>query len=211
MHFFVESKRCRPEVKTVIIVSPDHYLVGTRPITTHAESYLVYGKTIEVDVPRLLSLRKKIPSLQSNPTLFFEEHGVGVLAPFIANVWPRAKIVPFVVRSDIDRQTSEQFAGWLREQSRNPGVFILVSSDMSHYLDDGTARKNDQTTKQAFRTKDEDFFWTAKDGFTDNGRGISTVIRSLPSSTWLQFEQGISTQYQGSPGFTTSYLTGFWK
>lgn len=211
VHFFAEAQRCRPDVRTVIIISPDHYLVGTSPITTHGLSYLTYGKTVEVDEAHVTSLQRSISSLTSDPALFIQEHGVGVLVPFIARVWPEAKIVPLVVRSDLDRSISNQFAEWLREQSKDPQVFILVSSDMSHYLDEATALKNDGRTRRAFHQNDEAFFWNAKDGFTDNGRGLSSVVRALQSKAWIEQEHGISTLYQGSPGFTTSYLTGFWK
>jgi len=203
-----ELARCRPNVKTVIILSPDHYNAGTSSITTHRRSYSTAGDFVAVNADSVNRLIK-IPSAVESSLLFDREHGVGVLVPFLHRVLPNIDIVPVVVKSSISVDQRKDLVAWLADESRR-GNFILVSSDMSHYLDDSIAIKNDLRSKRALAGSDTNFFASAKDGFTDNGPSIAATIDALRPKHWQLTGQAISSDYAGSSGFTTTYLVGFW-
>ncbi|MCE9586574.1 AmmeMemoRadiSam system protein B [Candidatus Uhrbacteria bacterium] len=203
-----ELARCRPNMKTVIILSPDHYNAGSSSITTHQTSYSTAGDLVAVNaesVDRLL----EIPSAGESDSLFNREHGVGVLVPFLHRVLPNVDIVPVVVKASITVDQRKDLVAWIADESRR-GNFILVSSDMSQYLDDSIAMKNDERTKRALVDSDSNFFASAKDGFTDNGPSIVATIDALRPRRWHLIDQAISSDYSGSNGFTTTYLVGLW-
>ncbi len=204
-----ELARCRPQTGTVIILSPDHFNAGSAPVTTHRKSYATAGAIVTVDEKSVDRLLEAVPTAGESTVLFDREHGVGVLIPFLHRVLPDASIVPVVIKSSITNAQRAELAKWLEGESKR-GNFILVSSDMSHYLDDSVAIKNDEATKQALVDSDTNFFSSAKDAFTDNGPSIAATIEALRPRRWLLIDQAISNDYAGSSGFTTTYLVGFW-
>lgn len=204
-----ELARCRPDVKTVIILSPDHYNAGGSSIVTHHASYSTAGDSVAVDTDSVARLLESVPQAGESASLFDREHGVGVLVPFLHRVLPNVEIVPVAVKASINVEQRNNLTTWIADESRR-GNFILVSSDMSHYLDDSVAIKNDERTKRALADSNSNFFAFAKDGFTDNGPSIAATIDALRPKHWLLIDQTISSDYAGSSGFTTSYLVGFW-
>ena len=204
-----EIARCLPQTSTMIILSPDHFNAGSAPVTTHRKSYATAGAIVTVDEKSVDRLRQTVASAGESTALFEREHGSGVLIPFLHRVLPDAAIVPVVIKSSITNAQRTELAKWLKDESKR-GNFILVSSDMSHYLDDSIAIKNDEATKRALVDSDADFFSSAKDAFTDNGPAIAATIEALRAKRWLLIDQTISSDYAGSSGFTTSYLVGFW-
>jgi AmmeMemoRadiSam system protein B len=186
-----ELARCRPQTGTVIILSPDHFNAGSAPVTTHRKSYATAGSIVPVDEKSVDRLRQAIPTAGESTALFDREHGIGVLIPFLHRVLPDAVIVPVVVKASISSSQRTELAKWLQDESKR-GNFILVSSDMSHYLDDSVAIKNDEATKRALVDSDVDFFSSAKDAFTDNGPAIAAAIEALRPKRWLLIDQAIS-------------------
>lgn len=202
--FFATLRRCRSKVTHFIILSPDHFSRGHGSLATHDRSYHTRGITIESEAA-------SVPMAIAQPELFEHEHGIGALIPFLAHAFPDARVIPLAVKSSIGEGERAQLAGWLEAELEKPGRFVLVSSDMSHYLGKQRAESNDQLTKRAFETGDAYFFANANDGFTDNGDSIAATIRAFGKSKWTLLRASISSAYGGSPGFTTSYLVGFWE
>jgi AmmeMemoRadiSam system protein B len=205
-----EIARCRSGIKTIIILSPDHYSAGSTPVSIHRKSYATTGDLVDKDEKSMNRLREAIPLAGESASLFEREHGVGVIVPFLHRVMPDVALVPVAIKSSIDTNQRLQLTKWLSDESKR-GSFILVSADMSHYLDDSVAIKNDEATKRALVDSDSDFFASAKDGFTDNGPSIAATIAALQPKRWQLIDQAISSDYAGSNGFTTTYLIGFWN
>lgn len=204
-----EIARCRSDVKTIIILSPDHYSAGSAPVTVTHKLYASTGKVIDIDEKSIERLQVTIPAAGESTVVFDREHGIGVLAPFLHRALPKTAIVPVVIKASIGSDQRVQLAAWLADESKR-GNFILVSADMSHYLDDSIAIKNDERTKRALVDSDSHFFISAKDDFTDNGPSIAATIDALRPKRWQLIDQAISSDYAGSSGFTTTYLIGFW-
>ncbi len=69
------------------------------------------------------------------------EHGIETQLPFIARLWPGVAVVPLV----IGVASSEAVAGVIDALDRPDTLFVL-SSDLSHFLDDEAARQKDAQT-----------------------------------------------------------------
>ncbi len=204
-----EIVRCRKDLKTIIILSPDHYAAGAHQITTHRASYATAGERVNIDTKVVDRLERSVTDIGEDPRIFEREHGIGVLIPFLHRLATGITIVPIAIKSSVTQKQLDELATWLRSESEL-GNFLLVSSDMSHYLDKTVAKTNDERTKRAFVENDVSFFREAKDRFTDNGPSIAATIQALGSPRFSLLDQAISSDYSGSTGFTTSYLVGAW-
>lgn len=209
--FFSDLGRCRPDLNTVIILSPDHYHAGHAPLMTHAETYRTQGSDVLVATSSEARLLAMVPVTHEDPIPFEREHGVGALVPFLHHELPDARIVPIAIEGKIDQPVATAVATWLKTELRDPHTFVIVSSDMSHYLHQDQADQNDQATLNAFADLDATFFFRHADDFTDNGKSIWITLQALQPSSWHVLLHKSSTDYGGSPLNTTTYITGFWK
>ena len=196
--FFSDVARCRPRVSRFIILSPDHFRATAAPITTQTRKS-----------PDLLAA---VPSAKEDDRPFLREHGINALLPFIANanLGQSPAIIPLIINPRISSADARRLAQWLKGEIKD-GAFLVVSSDMSHDLKKEDALQNDVVTRLAFKDKNTDFFWSANDGFTDNGKAIWIAMAALGMTRWNETSHSISTVFGGTPFRTTSYITGFWE
>jgi AmmeMemoRadiSam system protein B len=136
----------------IILLSPDHFRRSRLPFaTTHGAFETVFGDVTcdEAAVDLLLTACHKAEESR----LFAKEHGVHAVLPFVARFFPNAKIVPIALRIDSKRED------WLAlVDALTPLVdsktLIVQSTDFSHYLDRGRARRCDQQTMNALALGD---------------------------------------------------------
>ena len=82
-----------------------------------------------------------------------KEHSVEVQVPFIQRVLPDARIVPIVLGYPT-RTSINALAKGLGEALASPGALIVVSTDLSHYLDKEEANAVDARTIDLVRKAD---------------------------------------------------------
>lgn len=214
--FFATLAHCRPKVDRLIIVSPDHFRASSAIFTTTRRAYQSRGIVVSSDNGGIDRLMQSVPSSLVSDEPFIREHGIGALVPFLVATQnenassSRIRILPIIVNPTITKEEAIAFAGWLKNEMTG-GTFVVISSDMSHYLAKDAALANDQTTERALVQSDQTFFWRATDDFTDSGRSIWMLIQAAGKTTWRETAHKISTDYGTSPQSTTSYLTGFWE
>lgn len=201
---------CRPDIKHVIILSPDHFARGKQMISTHDRAYVVAGRTTESFHSTIQAATSSYAFVFEQPELFEQEHGVGALIPFVQRAWPNADVASFAIRSDLSRTNAEQFVAFLKT-SLSQDTLLIVSSDMSHYLSQDQALHNDELSRNALRKNDREFFWRATDDYTDNGKSFWLALKAFGAVSWQEQDHRLSTDYDGSRTNTTSYITGWWK
>lgn len=198
---------CLGPYPRIIILSPDHFGKSASPAAFHRMAYQFDGQVVAVDPGEIQNL----PFAKEQEVLFENEHGVGALIPFIAASVPDASILPLVVKRSITDEELSRLSDFLGQEFAG-GTFVLVSSDMSHYLGEVQAKQNDRQTLAAFSSSDADFFARADDDFTDNGRALAAVIRALGPTVFTIIDSNkISSEIDGAKTFTTTYITGFWE
>ncbi|MFT7538972.1 MAG: AmmeMemoRadiSam system protein B, partial [Lysobacterales bacterium] len=129
--------------ETVIILAPSHYY-PTDTVSVWAQggfkTPLGMAAIDEEMAMRILAIDERITF---DASVYDKEHSVEVEIPFIQKTFPKAKIVPMIM-GGIDFSLMVKVAKGLREIiGDRQDVLIVVSSDMSHYFDDVTARKLD--------------------------------------------------------------------
>ena len=84
----------------------------------------------------------QLPSVKSTDAPHSPEHALEVELPFLQELLPRVMAVPLLVGD----ATPADVAAALRELWGGSETVIVVSSDLSHFHNDETARRRDATT-----------------------------------------------------------------
>lgn len=146
---YAQLKTIADQVKHVVIVGPAHR-VGIRAVALPDVDAL---STPLGDVPLWPDGAKAAlaqPGVQISATVHAQEHSVEVQLPFLQAVVPDADILPLVA----GWITPEVVAGVLEAVWALPGVFTVISSDLSHYHPYTQAQRLDRATVGQIRDLD---------------------------------------------------------
>jgi poly-gamma-glutamate synthesis protein (capsule biosynthesis protein) len=211
--FFHTLKVARPDATRFIIISPDHYSAGRSEISTHGRPYRVGSQLILIDTTSTRVFIDLHLAAEEDGTMYEREHGVGALVPFLAHEFPDAMIVPFSIRGVSDRTNDASFGRSLAHIV-DAHTVIIISSDMSHYLDERMALRNDVSTLAWLTDLDAGHLSVANDDFLDNGASMVALFSLFDAldmkPTFHLLDHSISSAYGGPSNNTTSYINGLW-
>ena len=132
------------KIKRVLLLGPSHR-VGFRGIAfCGADAYHTPLGDVPVD-QRAFCQISDLPRVTILDDAHRLEHSLEVQLPFLQCLLPTFSIVPLIVG---DASTGE-VSNVLDALWGGPETLIIISTDLSHFLNDETARKLDQTTRQA--------------------------------------------------------------
>lgn len=141
---------------TVILIGPDHRGVAPGTISTpRVEAWRTPLGDIPVNEELLQAVQKEIDvALLSND----EEHALEVELPFLQTALRQFRLAPLLMGTqslEICHYLSGALVNAIRQEAAGR-VLMVASSDLSHYFDDATARRLDQTTLQFILNLDAD-------------------------------------------------------
>ncbi len=130
----------RDTYKRVVLLGPCHRVPVAGMALSGAEAFRTPLGDVPVD-------REAVAALEAKGIAVFEpshqyEHSLEVHLPFLQTVLGEFSIVPVVV----GEATAREVANVIESLWAGPETLIVVSSDLSHYLDYATARSRDETT-----------------------------------------------------------------
>lgn len=129
------------KIKTVILLGPSHHVALKGAALPSAEFFKTPLGKIPVNREIYKSLLKnKIFSVNSKAHQ--KEHSLEVQLPFLQKILGKFSIVP-IVYGDVE---PERLAAILKEYVKRSDVLLVVSADLSHYRDYGTAVAMDGQT-----------------------------------------------------------------
>ena len=132
------------EIRRIVLLGPVHYHPVRGVAVSGAEAFETPLGAVPVDaesVRRVLEL----PFVNRCDPAFEREHSLEVHLPFLLRILPRFTLVPLLVGdaspAEIDTMLEALWGG--------PETGIVVSSDLSHFLDYESARRLDAKTSEA--------------------------------------------------------------
>jgi hypothetical protein len=131
-------------VRRVVLLGPAHRLAVRGLAYPSAERLLTPLGPVEVDRAALNELAD-LPQVTCVDAAFDGEHCLEVQLPFLQSLLPDFRVVPLLVGA----ATVQSVAEVLDRLWGGPETLILVSSDLSHYLDYDTAAQMDRETTDA--------------------------------------------------------------
>lgn len=137
---YARLSRFRDVYRRVILLGPCHRVPVAGMALSGAEAFRTPLGDVPVD-------RAAVAALEAKGIAVFEpshqfEHSLEVQLPFLQTVLGEFSIVPVVV----GQATARAVANLLETLWSGPETLIVISSDLSHYLDYETARGRDEST-----------------------------------------------------------------
>lgn len=141
----------RDIVRRVVLLGPAHRVRLTGLATSGAGAFETPLGSVPLDRDAIERL-ERLPQVQRNDHAHAPEHSLEVHLPFLQIVLERFSLVPLVVGDASDRDVQQVLdLAW-----GGPETLVLVSSDLSHYLDYESARRTDGATARAIVALDKD-------------------------------------------------------
>lgn len=134
----------RERIKRIVLVGPSHFAAFDGLAASSAEAFETPLGLTRVDTTAVRELLR-MPQVTELDMAHRQEHALEVQLPFLQVVLPDFTIVPLLVGEASSRQVGEVFdALWGGCETR-----LVISSDLSHYLDCDTAHRLDAQTAAA--------------------------------------------------------------
>ena len=132
------------EIRRVVLLGPAHYHPVHGVVASGAGSFETPLGRVPVDTASVDRAREHVFVERFDPA-FEREHSLEVHLPFLMRVIPRFTVVPLLVGkadpAEIDTLLEALWGG--------PETAIVISSDLSHFLDYESARRLDAKTSEA--------------------------------------------------------------
>jgi AmmeMemoRadiSam system protein B len=141
---FRRARAVRDRVRRVVLIGPSHFVRFRGLALSGASAFATPLGAVEVDAAaeselRALSIAADLPHAHQR------EHSLEVELPFLLETLGDFQVVPLVV----GEAAGEDVARALDQLWGGDETLVVVSSDLSHYLDHGSATRVDAATARA--------------------------------------------------------------
>ena len=130
------------DIKRFFIISPDHYGVSLQPFSLTVGSWdsgilgNASGGFVKSDRDKVIEIAGLL-EVSLDPNVFFMEHGISALMPYIKKYFPDAEVIAIAIsaQSEVNTRTGGKLADVLEKDFDKKGKnenFLLISSDFSH-------------------------------------------------------------------------------
>ena len=141
--------RARGKVSRVVLLGPSHRFSFSGMVATSARAYETPLGVVPID-QQWLEQARDVPFLGISDEAHEGEHCLETQLPFLQRVLGDFTLVPIIC----GHADAEQVANLLDRLWGGPETLIVVSSDLSHYLDYRACRALDEETRAAIERLD---------------------------------------------------------
>lgn len=141
----------RGQITRVVLLGPSHRVYFEGLALSSAELFATPFGHVEVDVEAITAI-ESLTGVRVLDDAHAEEHSLEVHLPFLQQVLGEFKLVPIVV----GEASPGEIAQVLARLWGGPETLIVVSSDLSHFLDYASAVRVDGETTRAIEELRED-------------------------------------------------------
>ncbi len=141
----------RGKISRVVLIGPSHYVGFQGLAVDTAQAWALPGGTVALDTEAIAALRR-MPQVGELEAAYTREHALEVHVPFLQQVLGDFRLVPIVAGTARPEAVAAVFdALW-----GGPETLIVVSTDLSHYLDYDACQSMDSSTAAAIERFDID-------------------------------------------------------
>ncbi|PIW26092.1 MAG: extradiol dioxygenase [Rhodospirillales bacterium CG15_BIG_FIL_POST_REV_8_21_14_020_66_15] len=141
---YARVKPAHARIKRVVLLGPCHRVAVNGLALPGADAFDTPLGPIQID-KEAVALIRDLPQVQVFDATHAQEHSLEVHLPFLKSVIDDFKVLPLVVGQASPNEVAEV----LERLWGGPETLIVVSSDLSHYLDYDSAREIDTRTCRA--------------------------------------------------------------
>lgn len=135
------SMHSSPNVKRVILLSPNHFNFGYNSIQTANKLQL----DICIDTDFINNLTSQTKLFVENES-FIREHGIFVHIPYIQTFFPNACLVPIITKSGTSKDQLDTLIAQIKDllTQDNLNTILIASIDFNHYQSENYAKDSDR-------------------------------------------------------------------
>jgi AmmeMemoRadiSam system protein B len=135
-------------VRRVVVVGPAHRVAFTGVAISSAAAFVTPLGALAVDQDGIRDLVKD-GLVHENDRAHAQEHSLEVHLPFVQRVFSRASVIPLLAGDDQPARVAEVLERlWGGDETA-----VVVSSDLSHYLDYASACRIDRETARTIEAR----------------------------------------------------------
>jgi AmmeMemoRadiSam system protein B/AmmeMemoRadiSam system protein A len=140
---YARLQTARDTIKRVVLMGPTHRVAVQGLATVSVNTFTTPLGVIPID-QEALGLVKDLPQVVVSDLAHQQEHSLEVHLPFLQACLDDFSLVPFAVGEASPKQVAEV----LEKLWGGDETLIVISSDLSHFLDYQTAQKKDRITSE---------------------------------------------------------------
>jgi MEMO1 family protein len=146
---YARLKSVASRVRRVVLLGPCHRVPLRGLAVSGADAFETPLGTVPVDKEAIADVLT-LPEVRVFDATHMDEHSLEVHLPFLQHILGDFALVPLVVGT----ASAEEVASVLERLWGGPETLVVISSDLSHYLDDKSAREMDAATCRAIESLD---------------------------------------------------------
>jgi AmmeMemoRadiSam system protein B/AmmeMemoRadiSam system protein A len=186
---FVHKAIEKTPVDTMVIIGHDAHAEGVVAILADVKAFDTPVGRVEVDREMVHALADAHPGIITHNRVHQRDHTVEVHLPFVKLLKPNCRIVP-VLFGDPNPENCRVFADAIQKCAGDRKVFILASTDLSHYPTYTHARELDRETV----------------GFVEK-MDLDALFNHLRKAAKEQGDENVQTAMCASGGVGTAMIT----
>jgi AmmeMemoRadiSam system protein B/AmmeMemoRadiSam system protein A len=141
----------RGRISRVVLIGPSHYVPFRGLAADTTDAWAMPSGMVQLDTLAIAQLRA-LSMIEELDAAFEREHALEVHVPFLQHVLGEFRLVPIVA----GEAAAEAVAAVFDVLWGGPETLIVVSTDLSHFLDYAACRRVDQSTARAIERFDVD-------------------------------------------------------
>lgn len=142
--FYQKLAKENPEISKIILISPNHMGRGLNFLQTTDNFSNLNLPTGQAGLPDINQLVNHSP-LYLEPKSFEKEHGIYNHLPFLKKYFPRASLIPIIIKLQTPENRLEMLISDL-QKIITTDTLIIASVDFTHYESEKIALENDNRT-----------------------------------------------------------------
>lgn len=150
---FFKSIKEKSDPKTIVLASTNHFLTGSCNIDTTDQDWNLADGKIPANKTVITKLVEAKIACNEN-SAFEREHGIKNILADIETTFPKANIVPLMIKSNTKTTDLDNLISAL--QKENDDFLFIASVDFSHYQPANLAQLHDDFTISALNNVDID-------------------------------------------------------
>lgn len=136
----------------VIILGPNHFDAGSDNVILASSGFAFNDREIEIDQKAVYKIIKEVGSVDNS--VFEKEHSIYSLLPFVKKYFPKAKVVPIILKyqtkDDQIQKLSEEINELIDSQT-----LVVISADFCHDMSPAKEAEIDRKNIEILKSFDE--------------------------------------------------------
>lgn len=206
--FYTKLKNTR-EVKTFVILAPDHVDAGRGNISVSKADFVMPFGTLQPNLAMIEQLEASGFVVQDEGP-FDREHSIDSQLLLISKLFPDAQIVPLIFRSSITNEEAREF-GKILASIVDENTFVVSSVDFSHYLSERQARPIDYLSTNVLSAIDSKSIDLLEADSEQAIIALMSFLETKGANHHVDLQVFNTRDFNNNNNdYTTGYITGFW-